>query len=160
MNDVLSTVRDYYDAEYVYYIEKEYDDVEMIYEWCAENVPWQRDKIKMIAGQSSSPNGSEQEITDTTEENNYSIFEQIREDTTAILAVIGVHKGGCELSLMRAVLPFITQAIVLQKQQKQQEYLSYHDDLTGLLKINSFCAISDRSGREKVEDSRGFICRY
>ena len=31
-----------------------------------------------------------------------------------------------ELSLMRAVLPFITQAIVLQKQQKQQEYLSYH----------------------------------
>ncbi|MCU6746193.1 MULTISPECIES: bifunctional diguanylate cyclase/phosphodiesterase [Lachnospiraceae] len=136
MNDVLSTVRDYYDAEYVYYIEKEYDDVEMIYEWCAENVPWQRDKIKMM-GAEQQPKWMKQEITDTTEDN-YSIFEQIREDTTAILAVIGVHKGGCELSLMRAVLPFITQAIVLQKQQKQQEYLSYHDDLTGLLNRNSF----------------------
>ena len=29
MNDVLSTVRNYYDSEYVYYIEKEYDDVEL-----------------------------------------------------------------------------------------------------------------------------------
>ena len=136
MNDVLSTVRDYYYAEFVYYIEKEYDVVVMIYEWCAENVPWQRDKIKMM-GAEQQPKWMKQEITDTTEDN-YSIFEQIREDTTAILAVIGVHKGGCELSLMRAVLPFITQAIVLQKQQKQQEYLSYHDDLTGLLNRNSF----------------------
>ena len=39
VNDVLSTVRDYYDSEYVYYIEKEQDDIETIYEWCAENVP-------------------------------------------------------------------------------------------------------------------------
>ena len=90
MNDVLSTVRDYYDAEYVYYIEKEYDDVEMIYEWCAENVPG-RDKIKMM-GAEQQPKWMKQEITDTTEDN-YSIFEQIREDTTAILAVIGVHKA-------------------------------------------------------------------
>ena len=36
MNDVLSAVRDYYDAEYAYYIEKEFDDVVTIYEWCAE----------------------------------------------------------------------------------------------------------------------------
>ena len=32
MNDVLSTVRDYYDAEYAYYIEKEQGDIETIYE--------------------------------------------------------------------------------------------------------------------------------
>ena len=48
VNDVLSTVRDYYDSEYVYYIEKEQDDIETIYEWCAENVPWQRDRLKML----------------------------------------------------------------------------------------------------------------
>ena len=42
MNDLLSTVRDYYDAEYAYYIEKEQGDIETIYEWCAENIEWQR----------------------------------------------------------------------------------------------------------------------
>ena len=36
------------------------------------------------------------------------------------------------------MIPYISQAIVLQKMQKQQEYLSYHDDLTGLLNRNSF----------------------
>ena len=48
MNDVLGTVRDYYDAEYAYYIEKEQGDIETIYEWCAENVEWQRDKLKLL----------------------------------------------------------------------------------------------------------------
>ena len=38
MNDVLSTVRDYYDAEYAYYIEKEQVYIDTIYEWCAEHV--------------------------------------------------------------------------------------------------------------------------
>ena len=28
MNDVLSTVREHYDSEYVYYIEKEYEDID------------------------------------------------------------------------------------------------------------------------------------
>lgn len=36
MNDVLSTVREHYDSEYVYYIEKEYEDIDVIYEWCAK----------------------------------------------------------------------------------------------------------------------------
>ena len=49
MNDVLSTVREHYDSEYVYYIEKEYEDIDVIYEWCAKHVPWQRDKIKIAA---------------------------------------------------------------------------------------------------------------
>ena len=53
VNDVLSTVRDYYDSEYVYYIEKEQDDIETIYEWCAENVPWQRDRLKMLPSEKS-----------------------------------------------------------------------------------------------------------
>ena len=35
VNDVLRAVRDYYDSEYVYYIEKEYGDIETIFEWCA-----------------------------------------------------------------------------------------------------------------------------
>lgn len=138
MNDVLKAVRDYYDSEYVYYIEKEFDDVETIYEWCAENVPWQRDRIKMLSAEQQ-PKWMKQEITDTTADS-YSVFQKLDEDTTAVLAVVGVHRGGCDLALMRAILPYIPQAITLQKMQKQQEYLSYHDNLTGLLNRNSFVA--------------------
>ena len=135
MNDVLSTVRDYYDSEYAYYIEKEQGDIEVIYEWCAENGEWQRDRLKLLS-EEDQPKWMKTEITDTTSDC-YSVFRQITEDTTAILAVAGVHRGGCTLDLMRALLPYIPQAIALQKMQKQQEYLSYHDDLTGLLNRNS-----------------------
>ena len=72
MNDVLSTVREHYDSEYVYYIEKEYEDIDVIYEWCAKHVPWQRDKIKMLP-KDQRPRWMEQEITDTTEDS-YSVF--------------------------------------------------------------------------------------
>lgn len=135
MNDVLSTVRDYYDSEYVYYIEKEQGDIETIYEWCAENIEWQRDRLKLMP-QEQQPKWMKEEITDTTSDS-YSVFRKLSEDATAILAVVGVHRGGCTLDLMRALLPYIPQAIALQKMQKQQEYLSYHDDLTGLLNRNS-----------------------
>lgn len=135
INDILSTVRDYYDAEYAYYIEKELGDIETIYEWCAENVEWQRDRLKLMPAEQQ-PKWLKEEITDTTADC-YSIFCQISEDTTAVIAVVGVHRGGCTLDLMRALLPYIPQTISLHKMQKQQEYLSYHDDLTGLLNRNS-----------------------
>ncbi|WP_072524557.1 bifunctional diguanylate cyclase/phosphodiesterase [Clostridium sp. Marseille-P3244] len=147
MNDVLSTVRDYYDSEYVYYIEKEQGDIDTIYEWCAENVEWQRDRLKMLP-EEQQPKWMKEEITDTTSDT-YSVFTQLDEDTTAILAVCGVHRGGCTLDLMRALLPYIPQAIALQKLQKQQEYLSYHDDLTGLLNRNS---LVDYFSSVKAED--------
>lgn len=142
MNDVLSTVRDYYDAEYAYYIEKEQGDVETIYEWCAENVEWQRDRLKLLS-EDQQPKWMKEEITDTTSDS-YSVFREIGGDTTAILAVVGVHRGGCTLDLMRALLPYLPQAISLQKTQKQQEYLSYHDDLTGLLNRNSLVDYLDK----------------
>ena len=142
MNDVLGTIRDYYDAEYAYYIEKEQGDIETIYEWCAENIEWQRDRLKLLS-EDQQPKWMKEEITDTTADS-YSVFRQITEDTTAILAVVGVHRGGCTLDLMRALLPYIPQAISLQKIQKQQEYLSYHDDLTGLLNRNSLVDYLDK----------------
>ena len=138
MNEVLSTIRDYYDSEYVYYIEKDEDGIRTIYEWCAENVPWQRDRIKLLDIEQY-PKWLKQDITDTTEAD-YSISAEIEEGVTAVLAAVGVHRGGCDLALLRAVIPYITQSIILQKTQKQQEYLSYHDALTGLLNRNSFIA--------------------
>lgn len=149
INDVLSAVRDYYDSEYVYYIEKEFDDIDTIYEWCAENVPWQRDRIKMLPPDQR-PKWLRQEITDTTADS-YSIFYQIDEDATAILAVVGVHRGGCDLALMRALVPYIPQAITLHKMQKQQEYLSYHDNLTGLLNRNSFVSYLEDVKQEELK---------
>ena len=149
VNDMLKAVRDYYDSEYVYYIEKEFDDVETIYEWCAENVQWQRDKIKMLSADQQ-PRWMKQEITDTTSDS-YSVFLRLDEDTTAILAVVGVHRGGCDIDLMRALIPYIPQAIALHKTQKQQEYLSYHDNLTGLLNRNSFVAYMDEVDKDSLK---------
>lgn len=143
MNDILSTVRDYYDAEYAYYVEKEQGDIETIYEWCAENIEWQRDKLKLLS-EDQQPKWMKEEITDTTADS-YSVFLQSSEDTTSILAAVGVHRGGCTLDLMRALLPYIPQAIALHKLQKQQEYLSYHDDLTGLLNRNSLVHYLDHT---------------
>ena len=154
MNDLLSTVRDYYDAEYAYYIEKEQGDIETIYEWCADNIEWQRDHLKRLT-QEQQPKWMKEEITDTTSDS-YSVFRQISEDTTAILAVVGVHRGGCTLDLMRALLPYIPQAIALHKMQKQQEYLSYHDDLTGLLNRNSLVDYLDNV-RERSLKSLGAL---
>ena len=154
MNDLLSTVRDYYDAEYAYYIEKEQGDIETIYERCAENIEWQRDRLKLLS-QEQQPKWMKEEITDTTADS-YSVFRQISEDTTAILAVVGVHRGGCTLDLMRALLPYIPQAIALHKMQKQQEYLSYHDDLTGLLNRNSLVDYLDNV-RERSLKSLGAL---
>ena len=149
MNDVLSAVRDYYDSEYVYYIEKEQGDVETIYEWCAENIPWQRDKIKLLS-EDQQPKWMRQEITDTTADS-YSVFQTLDGDTTAILAVVSVHRGGCTIDLMRALIPYIPQAIALQKLQKQQEYLSYHDDLTGLLNRNSLMDYLDNVKQDELQ---------
>ena len=149
MKDVLSTVRDYYDSEYAYYIEKDQGDIETIYEWCAENVEWQRDRLKLLP-EENQPRWMKTEITDTTSDS-YSVFKQFSDDTTAILAVVGVHRGGCTIDFMRALLPYIPQAIVLQKMQKQQEYLSYHDDLTGLLNRNSLVDYLDNVKERKLK---------
>lgn len=136
VNEILSTVRSYYDAEYAYYIEKDRGDIETIYEWCDENIEWQRDRMKLLP-EERQPKWMKTEITDTTARD-YSVFLPISEDVTAVLAVVGVRRGGCTIDLMRAIVQYIPQAIALQKMQKQQEYLSYHDDLTGLMNRNSF----------------------
>ncbi|MCI7180665.1 MAG: GGDEF domain-containing protein [Schaedlerella sp.] len=149
MNEVLATVRDYYDSEYVYYIERDELEIITIYEWCAPNVPWQRERIKQMEPQQM-PKWLKQDITDTNADS-YSISQSVSEGVTGILAVVNVHRGGCDMALLKAVLPYISQAIVMYKMQKQQEYLSYHDDLTGLLNRNSFVAYLDDAKTKKLK---------
>ena len=149
INEILSTVRSYYDAEYAYYIEKDRGDIETIYEWCDENIEWQRDRMKLLP-EERQPKWMKTEITDTTARD-YSVFLPISEDVTAVLAVVGVRRGGCTIALMRAIVQYIPQAIALQKMQKQQEYLSYHDDLTGLLNRNSLVHYFDTVDEKKLK---------
>ena len=149
MNEILSAVRDYYDSEYVYYVEKEDDTIGNIYEWCANDVPWQRDRIKMC-DKDQYPKWLRQEITDTTQ-SDYSVFYEIEDGVTAVLAAVGVHRGGCDIALLKTVIPYISQAMIFNKMQRQQEYLSYHDDLTGLLNRNSFMAYLDEYKRESLK---------
>ena len=59
--------------------------------------------------------------------------------------------GGCDVGLLRTVIPYIPQAIALHKLQKQQEYLSYHDNLTGVLNRNSFVAYLDHVEPEELK---------
>ena len=87
VNEILSTVRSYYDAEYAYYIEKDRGDIETIYEWCDENIEWQRDRMKLLP-EERQPKWMKTEITDTTARD-YSVFLPISEDVTAVLAVVG-----------------------------------------------------------------------
>ena len=103
MNDVLGTVRDYYDSEYAYYIEKNDEEILNVYEWCAEGIPWQRDRLMMLSPEKL-PKWARKENTDTTADS-YSIILPIEEDRVAVLAAVGVHRGGCELSLLRTLLP-------------------------------------------------------
>jgi len=149
VSDVLGVVRDYYDSDYVYYIEKDEDEILTIYEWCDEGVPWLRDKIKS-ADVATQPKWLRQEITDTTAES-YSVFQHREDGITAVLAAVDVHRGGCELALLQALLPQISQSILLQKAAKQQEYLSYHDYLTGLLNRNSFAGYLAEVKEENLE---------
>ena len=118
----------------------------------------QRDRLKLMPSEQQ-PKWMKEEITDTTADS-YSVFRQISEDTTAILAVAGVHRGGCTLDLMRALLPYIPQAIALQKMQKQQEYLSYHDDLTGLLNRNSLVDYLSKVDTRRIEIAGGAFSGY
>lgn len=148
MNDVLRTVRDYYDSEYAYYIEKDEDEILNVYEWCAEGVSGQRDRLMMLAPEKL-PKWARVEVTDTTAES-YSVILPLEEDRVAVLAAVGVHRGGCDLVLLRTLLPYITDMLAFQKMQKQQEYLSYHDSLTGLLNRNSFVNYLEETKQKKL----------
>lgn len=82
MNDVLSTVRDYYDSEYIYYIERDEDEIRRSMSGGAEFIPWQRDRIKMM-GPEQWPKWLKQELLNTTEES-YSVHRQLDDGVTAV----------------------------------------------------------------------------
>lgn len=136
INRMLRTIRDYYDCEHAYYVELDEGDIDTIYEWTQEGKKGQKDKLK-LAAVSDRPAWLLAEQVDTTADS-YSVFLPVGKDRQALLAAVGVHRGGCEIHFLQGLLPYAIQSVLLYKKQKQQEYLSYHDDLTGVLNRNSF----------------------
>lgn len=136
MNEVLSDVRDYYDSDYAYYVEKDSEELKSIYEWCADGKPWLREQIRMLSV-NDWPRWAKQEILDVND-SDYSVFYDLGDGMTGILAAVGVRRGGCGLELLKTMAPYVGQIIAFKKVEKKQEYLSYHDDLTGLLNRNSY----------------------
>lgn len=136
MNEVLSDIRDYYDSDYAYYVEKGTDELNAIYEWCADGKPWLREQIRMLS-MNDVPRWIKQEILDAND-SDYSVFYDLGEGKTGILAAVGVRRGGCGLELLKTMAPYVGQILAFKKVEKKQEYLSYHDELTGLLNRNSY----------------------
>jgi len=148
LDEVLGVVGNHYDSEYAYYIEKDVDGITTIYEWCNEDIPSMRDRVKNIS-KDDAPKWLESEVKDTTEDA-YSVFEELEDDKTAVLAVINVRRGGCTISLMEALLPLISETIVLVKSQKQHEFLTFHDQMTGLLNKNSYISHVEELSRARL----------
>ena len=136
MNQTLKELRDFYDAEYAYYVERSDAEILTIYEWCADGVPWMREQLRMLPVENA-PDWMKREMQEETD-SQYSVFQPIDEGNTAVLAVAGVHRGGCGMQFLRALLPYLAESVALKRLQSRQEYLSYHDELTGLLNRNSY----------------------
>ena len=47
MNEILNEIRDYYDSDYAYYVEKDAEEIRVIYEWCADGWPGKKEQIRM-----------------------------------------------------------------------------------------------------------------
>lgn len=154
MNQTLKELRDFYDAEYAYYVERSDTEILTIYEWCADGVPWMREQLRMLPVENA-PDWMKWEMLDETY-SQYSAFERMDEENTAVLAVVGVHRGGCGLQFLRALLPYLTESVAIKKVQNRQEYLSYHDELTGLLNRNSYVEYISEI-QEKMLNSLGAL---
>lgn len=152
MNSILSDLVDYYAADYAYYIEKTENDLPTIYEWCKIGMPFQKDELKNLPREEY----PDWLMHETTGEN-ISMHMELEDGETAILAVISVSQKWDDLTLAKVMLPHIVQSLEMQRIQIQQEYLSYHDDLTGLLNRNSLVGYLEEIKEDKLE-SAGALC--
>jgi len=152
VNDALSTIRDYYDSDYVYYIKMDDKGIYDIYEWCQEGAPWRRDKVKALKP-AKYPEWLQHEVSDITKDS-YSVFLELEDgeagEATAVLAAVGVHRGNCNMVLLDAMLPILTETIQLSKANIQQEFFSFHDPMTNLNNFVSYREFIDELGHQRL----------
>ena len=151
MDEALRSVSEYYDSDYAYYVEKKNDDILTIYEWANLSLPLMREKIKLSKSRGDTPRWLLEEVIEPTEENN-SVFLRLEEGKTGVLAVVGTRREDYSMALLDSLLPLMAEVAFLVKEQKAYEFLSYHDQMTGLLNRNSYLdTIADLS-QEKVRE--------
>ena len=132
MNDVLSDLVAYYDADYAYYIEMTDAEVSTVYEWCKSGMPFQKEELEHLEKEDYPGWLLHESVGE-----NLSFHMELDDKTNAILAIIDVKEHYDEHKFAKIMLPHIVQSLDMQRIQIQQEYLSYHDELTGLLNRNS-----------------------
>ena len=152
MNGILSGIVDFYGADYAYYIEKNENELGVVYEWCKLGMPFQKEYLKSI-----SPKEFPDWVLHETADEDFSIHTSLEDGKTGILAVVSVTRNENDMTLMEMMLPHIVQSLVMQKIQIKQEYLSYHDDLTGLLNRNSLMEYLDEPDVASLS-SIGALC--
>ena len=141
VNEALNRVLKHYDGKNVYYVERVDKDVSTVYQWSDKGAPSLKDKIK-LKEEKELPKWLLQEFTHVPGET-YSIFRDIERGKTGVLAIEGVRLKENGLDFLKAMLPLISEIAVLMKQKKEYEFLSYHDQKTGLLNRNSYLDAMD-----------------
>lgn len=152
MNDILSDLVEYYGADYAYYIEMTDENLSTVYEWCKLGMPFQKEELENL-DRADYPGWL---LHETTGEN-LSLHKELSDDTRVILAIVDVTQHWEDVEFAQAMLPHIVQLLGMQRLQIKQEYLSYHDDLTGILNRNSLLAyLADTDVKELK--SAGALC--
>ena len=141
INEALNRILKHYDGKNVYYVERADKDVTTVYQWSDKGAPSLKDKIRW-KDEKELPKWLLQELTEIPGET-YSIFRDLERGKTGVLAVEGVRVKESTLDFLKGVLPLISEIAILMKQKKEYEFLSYHDQKTGLLNRNSYLDAMD-----------------
>lgn len=153
LESILELVGNYYQAQRTYYIEKGNnkgrEEVLRVCEWCKEGEESKADIVNALRWEQipeffhHGSSGNSVPITSDSREIGY-------------LCVERPKKYKRNMTLLYELVPFISCEVIRQSLKKHQEYLSYHDDLTGLYNRNSYILFLSQL-EEEVLSSLGVI---
>lgn len=173
---VFLTLRDigaYYQAQRVYLIEPGEDGVSInhFYEWHIDSIPpkkrtaeqrWltaeecaalRQRKVVFIEDVATMTGKYAEVGRNLLADGVRSMYAAIMEQGNTLLGCICVEnitQNAGELGLLESVRHFITNELAKHHMQEKQQYLSYHDALTGLLNRNSYLQYIDRVSPETL----------
>jgi diguanylate cyclase (GGDEF)-like protein len=136
VNEALNKTLKHYDSKNVYYVERADEDVTAVYQWSNQGNPSLKDRIK-LKDKKEFPNWLLEECSGVPGDT-YSVFRDLGDSKIGVLAVAGVGNGEASLDFLKTMIPLISEIVFLMKQNKEYEFLSYHDQKTGLLNKNSY----------------------
>jgi len=171
LNKVLSIVNKFYDAEcsYIFELDKDKKKVTITYEYKADkmsrlhfNKNFSNEVFPVLLNAYET---KQTLILDNVKEmipsqNFYSIFLIPFPTENNIVGFIGINNATThfdDISLLNVLSVYVSAEIQKQKLQSKQEYLIYHDDLTGLLDRNSYLKYLSQTNENSII-SMGILC--